>query len=436
MMKHTPLLLLLFAFIGCGTPLEKDALSKTQLLVGAVVQVEDQTSIQSVTVTIKTRDFSKSVLLEKDGEQWQIAVESPLLAGQHRKLYAIAKDTDGNIVAKGELTHVEIQKGSTHTVLFSLHPNEKSTGELPFFNVAPFVSSLSASSYEVNAGQTLDLSAVAGDSDLHAKLTYRWAGQGSFSQRDSLLTQWTAPLERGLYQLTFTVTDEQGAESTMALVLNVKGGKASHLSLQQIDLGKARVRARFNNWPVVKLLWAKEGSLKPGQSTRLFSRVMDPDFGPRTFQWSDNCGGSFDAPNKRNPKWTAPTNAPGNTRCVLSLKVTDRKGGTGKGHLTLLVGHQTQLNLSPQIQSTFQTADRVARGSTVVFRIAASDPEGATLRFRWFAFWGRLRQPTHTNTTSQIHWEAPRRPGNNFIYALIVDRQGAWSFEQFVIRVH
>ena len=201
-------------------------------------------------------------------------------------------------------------------------------------------------------------------------------------------------------------------------------------------MGKAKVRMHFNALPVVTSIWAQIGSVKPGQSVLLYSEISDPDYGPHTFQWKDSCGGSFLNSSSAYPQWTAPPKSPTGHRCTLSLTVTDNKGGVGRGFLKLQVGQPKEINLSPRVQNTLQSAEKVRPGETVLFRVTAMDPEGSKVYVRWFARKGKLLRSTESSPNSfQVKWQAPYHRSTYFIFAKVTDATGAWSLERFKVRV-
>lgn len=453
-MKHYPsvlrtLLLSILTFCsyaGCSS--HREPTQETRVVVGVVIQSEDASQVKQVRVVIEGADLSKAqtVMLKLEEEQWKGSFEQ-LQPGIARTFHATALNGEGEALYKGSTAPLNIAKGTTRVVLISLITSPQ---PLVFLNSFPEITSLTASSYQIGPGQTTNVSATVRDQEANEKLSYQWEGAGHFKSKNALKTEWSAPLKEGLFQLTFTVRDSQGAEATMSLYFDIKqeylptqehhnGGSNHQISnSSRRSKGKAKVYLHFNKAPVICRIWAREGNIRPGAITQIHSVSFDPDGNIVRYQWSDSCGGAFHSPTSRNPTWKAPAQAPANKKCHLRLVVTDKKGGRSRGVLQVWVGFQTKLNISPQILSNFQSDDRVQQGKVVVLRVTTKDPEETPLRIHWYAL-GQLSNPKNTihstGTTSEVKWIAPKRTGIRHVWAVIWDASGARTIECFAIRV-
>lgn len=451
------LILFVTCMCGCSTPppIASTQQLPTRVWIGAILQAENSSQVSRVSVTLNPSDSTKlqqTDLVLLDG-QWQGSFEE-LQGISSASLEAIAYNATGEPLLRNSTTLMPLAKGSTRAVLLTLaSPSQP----LAFLNSFPEITSLTASSYQVGPGQSIDLVAVVRDVDSDERLSFQWSGGGTFEQSNSLSTSWVAPAEEGVYQLTFLVKDSHEAEANVTLLIDVKAEYLpvfQHRRRQGKDdddrddderkknkskksKGKAEVLIRFNKAPVVRRLWAKEGNVSPGSTTQLFSIVLDPDGNIVSYRWSDNCGGMFQTPGSQFSHWKAPTKVPKGQRCRIQILVKDNKGATSRGVLHILVGHKTSINISPQFLHTFQSDDKVKRGKNAVFRVTVVDPEGQSLRVRWYGF-GRLGKPkvTHSSiTTSEVTWKAPRTLGSCYVWAVIWDEKGACTIERFTIRV-
>jgi hypothetical protein len=146
--------------------------------------------------------------------------------------------------------------------------------------------------------------------------------------------------------------------------------------------------------------WSK--SVCGGDVVQLYGYGYDPDGDPITYNWSDNCGGSFNNTNSQYPKWTAPDVT---KTCTITLKVTDSLGASGSAPIDIEVNKCEEgviINRAPVITNMI-VPSRVRERSTVQFGGYAYDPDGDPITYNWSADCGTPSSSTLQNPT----WTAP-----------------------------
>lgn len=241
-------------------------------------------------------------------------------------------------------------------------------------NGAPVVEGIVASAYRLDsgAGAAVHLAARASDPDGDA-LSFAWSASGlssaasGFSAPRALDTVFTPPAGHdGEITLTFSARDTLGAASTLAVVVSVKPANGN---------GAVAVIARVNRWPDVGAIATGQAQLPPGASTALSVTARDADGDALAYRWDDGgCGGTFDAATTASTGYRA---AGTERACILTVRVTDGRGGASASTLTVNV-RQGGGAFAPEFLFAAQSPESpVAPGAAVVFEADALEPDGA-----------------------------------------------------------
>jgi formylglycine-generating enzyme required for sulfatase activity len=340
--------------------------------------------------------------------------------GVGRNFHGDAYDAAGTVVYRGDAPAVTITKGATALVSLLL---QQAQAPVPFQNSAPRIDSMTASSNAVSPGDVVSLAATAHDPDAEA-LTYAWtATGGTFTNGTSLAAQWTAPATEGSYNLTIRATDPKSAVAATTFTVNVAAANAR---------SKAAVSTVLNTWPEVALVNASATRINVGESTLLTITASDADSDVLQYAWTATCAGTFDNPSAQAPSFTIAAPLPAGNACALVASVTDGRGGTNTGQLSIATGAAVATGLAPVVDTTFQSSDTAAAGSPIVLRVTAHDPESTSLTFAWTASSGTLGAPVTSGGTSEVSWTAPAVFGANAtISATVTDASGASTVVAF-----
>jgi hypothetical protein len=198
----------------------------------------------------------------------------------------------------------------------------------PATNVAPHVTSLVASDAAPYYGETITLAVTAADPDPGAALSYAWEAScggaaTSLTAAASATTDLAAACS-GELTVTVHVSDELGATSTASLVLHyATQGLAATVSL--------------NAWPAVTGIASRDGQVAAGADVALAAAAADDDGDPLAYAWASDCGGTFTNGDSAAATFHTPPVAPAGGRCKLTVTVSDGRGGTGSGDLTVWV---------------------------------------------------------------------------------------------------
>lgn len=369
--------------------------------IGVSTQALSATDVAKVTITVSGDNINPSIVqnLVKAGGQWK-GIIGKIPAGSNRTFLAEAHDSNDNVIYEGSITNQTITKGAPLTVVILL---QQKTQPDPFLNTVPRIDSIVASSNAVGPGETVSLTAAASDPDAgHAtNLTYAWtASGGSFTNGNTATPTWTAPTGTGTYTLTLTVTDPKSGKVTATLSVGVEAHYAR---------GKAKVSVSFNTWPEIASVTASKGRINKEETTALTLVASDADNDTLSYAWTskDGCGGSFNSSTAKNPVFTAPVTIPTNGICTLEVTVTDGRGGSNTGDITIQIGAPLDANRAPQLTTTFQSAEMIEPGDAVTLRVVAVDPDSNSMTFAWNEVGGpngTLGTPVQTATTSEVVW--------------------------------
>jgi 5'-nucleotidase len=314
-------------------------------------------------------------------------------AGGNTTFTVIARDGSGTGIFQGMASNVTIVAGQIVTVVITA---QQVSPPAPFSNATPVIDSLVASSTDVVPGATVQLHATAHDPNPADTITFLWtAAAGTLSASNTPNVGWTAPASEGSYPLVIKVTDNHGASSTTSVTVRVATANGR---------GQAAVTVQFNEWPTVNQVTATPAWVVLGQPTALAASATDGDGDALTYGWTSPCAGTFSNTTAA-PSFML-SGQPSTSACTLTVTVSDGRGGSTTGEVTLPVGVPT-VNQAPIIVSTLQGATMVDPGSAVTLMVEAADPEGAALTFAWSSPVGSLAGKTDTASTSQVVWTAP-----------------------------
>jgi hypothetical protein len=315
-------LLLPACLAGCTSSTAAPATGTARILVTALDQAS---SIARITVTVSKGDglpdfAPMSVDLTASGGQWTGRI-SGIPAGAGRAFDAVAYDAAGARLYSGSAkSDIAASTAAIVTILFQ-QSQQSST------NSFPAIDALSASRDVVGANGTVQLAAQAHDPDPGDSLSYGWrATCGVFDDTSKASPVWTAPTMLGACQISITVADNHGAQTTAALTLNV------------VATGDAVVTASFNASPVIA---GMIGSVTLGSTLQGAAAVVaaDPDGDPLTYGWSTTCSGLvFDQTPPYGAsivQFTLPTPS---SSCSVTVTVSDDRGGSTTGTLVLPPG--------------------------------------------------------------------------------------------------
>ncbi|HYI02763.1 PKD domain-containing protein [Hyalangium sp.] len=360
--------------------------------------------------------------LSLQGGSWQgTLIDIP--AGLDRIFEAKAYDAATTLLYQGQAGPITIAAGSTVSVAILL---QEVNPDPPYRNVAPTIDSVVVSANQVSPGGTITLTATAHDDNPEDTITFAWtAAAGTFSAASSASTSWVAPATEGVQVLQLQVTDSKGTFATINVSISVQRAGAA---------GSAAVTVGFNTWPTVTGMTAVPSVLTPNVASQLAAVIFDADGDSLNVSWGSDCPGIFDASNSATPSFTVFGPPPMGNRCVLSVSVSDGRGGQGSGTLSLLVGPAPRPNVAPQVDSTFKSSEQAGGNEVVTVGLTAHDPESTALVFSWSANQGSILSTRGTSTSSEVDWRAPAcLDGAAVLTATIVDAGGATTRQQFSI---
>jgi formylglycine-generating enzyme required for sulfatase activity len=403
---------------GCSSVQDVDTGSAE--FIGTTAQALSAADVTRVRVTVSGPGIATPIThdLVRVSGQWRGTIGA-IPVGVGRNFHGDAYDAGGTVVYRGDAPAVTITKGTTALVSLLL---QQAQAPVPFQNSAPRIDSMTASSNAVSPGDVVSLAATAHDPDAEA-LTYAWtATGGTFTNGTSLAAQWTAPATEGSYNLTIRATDPKSAVAATTFTVNVAAANAR---------GKAAVSTILNTWPEVALVNASATRINIGESTSLTITASDADSDVLQYAWTATCAGTFNNPSAQAPSFTIAAPLPAGNACALVASVTDGRGGTNTGQLSIATG-AAATGLPPVIDTTFQSSDTAAAGAPIVLRVSAHDPESTSLTFAWAASSGTLGAPATTGGTSEVSWAAPAVFGANAsITATVTDGSGASTVVAF-----
>lgn len=312
---------LLFAGTACA-PAEPSA----DVRVGVSVVSLRLSKVARVDLTVRGQGIPGDMVFELtgSGDAWTGLIPD-IPAGENRTFTARVYDKNDRSIFKSTVRNVLVADGATVSVQFFLH--DEADEPKTQINAAPLFDALVVGSDLVSVGGSVQLTAVATDRE-DRELTYAWsATAGKFN--DSTLDQvmWTAPSIEGTHEITATVTDSEGASSSLSFLL-----------LVELYIGNADITAHVNTAPSVLNLTASDGQINKGESVELDLTVIDPEADPLTFAWTTDCHGSFDDASIEDPVFTLRTVPSNRADCTVYVSVQDAPGAVNTASLSLATG--------------------------------------------------------------------------------------------------
>jgi hypothetical protein len=316
----------------------------------------------------------------------------------------------------GVASGIVIAKDQVATVIITA---QQTAVSVPFRNAVPVIDSLVVSSTNIVPGASITAKATAHDPDGGDTITFAWSAgpaAGSFSTSSAATTTWTAPTSEGDETLVLAVTDNHGDSASASIVVHVSASNGR---------GQADVNVTFNAWPAVTDLVAAPGYILLGSPTSLTATASDADGDALSYAWTSTCASAvFSSATAAVTNVTLPIGAT-DASCDFTVTVGDGKGGSTTGQTTLPVGKPVAIE-APTITSSVQSVTVVSAGSSVNFSIAASDPQGSPLAFRWVSLAGSLSDQVDGAGSSQVMWTAPASATTTFtVSAIVTDALGA-----------
>lgn len=103
------------------------------------------------------------------------------------------------------------------------------------------------------------------------------------------------------------------------------------------EVGEAGVEVTLGSHPVIETVLPDPSRIDAGESTGLYVDAWDPDGDPLAYAWTAGCDGSFDDPELPDPVFTLDSR-PADDLCVLTVRVTDDRGGEATGAVQITTG--------------------------------------------------------------------------------------------------
>ncbi|GMU08194.1 hypothetical protein ASNO1_44470 [Corallococcus caeni] len=412
------------ALVGCAgeEPVVSEPTGSAQI--GVMAQELSTSDVSRVELTVTGSGMTTvTTNLDKTGTQWG-GVIGNLPAGTGRTFSAKAYNASNTAIYAGEVTNITITAAQTTSVLLLL---QQTTAPTPFVNSAPKITGVTVSPAQVEPSKPVNITLTATDADGDT-LAYAWtATGGAFGNAAVSNPTWTAPATQGTYTLSATVNDGRGGQAGISIQIAVV-----------TVTGSANVNVTFNTWPVVsQISGTPSGQVATGGVVTLDVSASDSDGDALTYAWTDDCGGVFSGATNKSSNWTAPATAPSSGKCKTKVTVSDSRGGSTTGELTLNVGSLSAPNSVPVIDTTYQSIATVKSSATVRLYVTAHDPENTALTFTWGATGGVLGTPTTTAGRSEVVWTAPTTPQTTTNYTVTVqvqDANGQKKSQDFVMQ--
>ena len=413
----------LLAFAGCSGEQEHTQVGSADLTVHAL-GARDIGSVVAI-VSGPSLPAPKSFPLFARGSDAAWGGKIDLLPVGNNYVFTVrAVDRSNAVDYAGSATGIAIVKDQVTAVTITA---QQTTVAGPFKNAVPIIDACILSSISIVPGATITAKAIAHDPNPEDTIIYAWSASptiGGFSAPSAAATTWTAPVTDGDQTLILSVTDNHGASTTASMGIHVSVGNGQ---------GQADVNVRFNTWPAVTALVAAPGYIVPGSPTSVTVTASDADNDTLAYAWTSSCpSGSLSSTTAQTVSFTLPSGAT-DTSCDLLVAVSDGRGGSTTGQLTLPVG-QPLIVTAPTITAKLQSTPVVEAGGSVSFAVEASDPQGSALTFLWVSAVGALSNQVDGAGSSQVVWTAPAAVNATYTVSVIVgDAVGASIQSDFTV---
>jgi Leucine-rich repeat (LRR) protein len=326
MLFHALWVLVTIAGFGCDAPTLPVA--DSTITGRAVIHVQasalSAADIDRMVVTISGPGISPDIVVEiPEGpeDRWSIVI-SDIPAGTDRTFFAGAFNAAREPIYSGVAEGVTIPDGEIISVTINLQQIDP---PIPFDNAAPVITAFVVSPMSVLPGEVAKLYVAAADANPEDTLTYLWsASGGKLSVVDSPITEWTAPINSGIYTVSVAVSDPQDATASLSAEITVE------------EVGDALIYININNSPEVDSLVPTPTRIDVGQGTTLNLTASDPEGDPLSFEWSADCDGSFDDSELEDPTFTLSTLTA--DECTLTVTIKDSHEGFNQASITIQTG--------------------------------------------------------------------------------------------------
>lgn len=380
-------LLAALALTACGAPPTSGSAEMAVL----ALSTADVANVQ-VTVAGPALAAPRVSSLYPQGAQWG-ALLGGLPVGTGYAFTATASNAGGTVIYTGSSSNIEILNGQTVAVVITA---QQATPPDAFQNAVPVIDSMVISSTNVVPGDQVSIKVTAHDPNPQDTISFLWqATCGTFANTTAASTTWTAPATSGPCTVSIKVSDQLGAAVSLSASIAVDSTNGK---------GQAAVTVSLNTWPVISGLTAAPNGWLDSTPLTLAVTASDADNDPLGYAWTSTCAGSFSAGATASPTFTLTPGQSG--ACTLNVAVSDGRGGSTTGELTLPIG-QPVVNQAPVIVDFVQSAVSATSGQTVNLLVDATDPQGTTLTFQWSTNGGTLSGQQSTATSSSVVWTAP-----------------------------
>ena len=232
----------------------------------------------------------------------------------------------------------------------------------PAGNQPPLISSLTPAATQTVPGGTVRVQCVASDPEGETP-SFQWSTTaGKFDTNVGPVVTWIAPSIYGTYDITVTVSDDQGAVAQQTVTISVVA----------------------NQNPNITSLVADPSAVVPGPgpgSTSVITCVAsDPDdvLGPNSYSWTATDGAITGVGNKIT--WQAPAKE---GTFYVKVTVNDGKGGTATQQVLISVGATQQTEV---VNLTQGESGTVWNHGLVESRLVAGDNEARKAARAFFSF--------------------------------------------------
>jgi Calcineurin-like phosphoesterase/Bacterial Ig domain len=412
-------LLASIALAGCSSGTTADSTLGSARVAVLALSTADVVGVQ-VTVSGSALPSPRVSSLYAHGGQWG-AILGSLPAGSGYTFTAAAKNASGVVIYTGSASAVTVTGGQTVAVVITA---QQATPPDPFHNALPVIDSLVIASSSVAPGDQVAVKVAAHDPDAQDTLAYLWqASCGTFASASAINTTWTAPANPGSCTVSIQVTDQHGGKVSASVTVDVNTANGH---------GQAQVTVTTNTWPVVTIMTASpSGWLDASTPTTLAVTATDADNDSLTYAWTSTCTGAWTSLTAASPIFTLDAGQTG--ACTFTVTVSDGRGGTTPGSLTLSIGAPA-IDQAPVIVASSQSSGSAYFGGTVSLSVQAMDPEGSAVTFQWAASAGALTGQTDDGSNSTVTFTAPSNSDAVWkITVTVRDAQGASNTLDFFV---
>jgi len=226
-----------------------------------------------------------------------------------------------------------------------------------------------------------------------------------------------------------------GCDGTTASVPAPAEMSSARVSSDDPNQANAKVDLIFNAAPRVTSMSSSVGVVDSNSPVILQVIASDADGDALSFMWKSSCPGAFDRTDLAQVTFSTGVLPVGEVTCSFEVEVSDGRGGTAKGTLSLSTA-QPVIDVAPAIGIVDQSTDLAEAEEVVSLHATASDPEGEAITWTWTASDGTLLDQADQAGTSEVHWKAPARPGQRCtITVTVTDPEGASTSFDFAVRV-